>query len=226
MAEAYQQNIASSPIPFESEKSQHKAANVISMIDAEHLLIQPILPTFSDLSTNGLLLLSVSLANQTLISERLYTAWQDGEVISQPLLLPVRFKLVPEMLDIAQQVSTLLNRLGFTYKFQSQFVIVSQVPAAFRHAPIATILPKLFESLGSDIYQANDHESNDNVDNEEKVKSICEQLSHLLMLNDAAKVLSLSEVEILLKSLATLSVGQLQHCFKQPDLSLLLEGIQ
>ena len=226
VAEAYQQNIASSPLSFESEKSQHKAANVISIIDADHLLIQPISSTLSELSTNGLLLLSLSLANQTVISERLYSAWQDGEVISQPLLLPVRFKLVPEMLDIAQQVSALLNRLGFTYKFQSQFVIVSQVPAAFRHAPIATILPKLFESLDSDIYQYNDRESNNHVDNEEKVKSICEKLSHLLVLNDVAKVLSLSEIETVLESLAILPIGQLQHCFKQPDLSLLLEGIQ
>lgn len=226
VGEAYQQNIASSPLSFDSEKRQHKVANVISIIDAEHLLIQPISSPLSELSSNGLLLLSLSLANQTLISERLYSAWQDGEVISQPLLLPVRFKLVPEMLDTAQQVNALLNRLGFTYKFQSQFVIVSQVPAAFRHAPIATILPKLFESLDSDIYQANAHESNNNVDNEEKVKSICQQLSHLLVLNDVEKVLSLPEIEAVLESLATLSIEQLQRCFKQPDLSLLLEGIQ
>ena len=77
----------------------------------------------------------------------MFTAWQDGEAISQPLLLPVRFEADQDMAAIAEQSSQLLNRLGFSYKFQSKFIIVSQVPSAFRHAPIAAILAKLFSSL-------------------------------------------------------------------------------
>ena len=226
VAEAYQQNIAPSVQSFGSKSSQHKAANVISIIDAEHLLIQPIYPAWCELSNNGLLLVSLTLANKALVSEHLYTAWQDGEVISQPLLLPVRFKLESDMLDIAQQTTTILNRLGFTYKFQSQFVIVSQVPAAFRHAPIATILPKVFEYLGmkSGSLDAMSFETIEN--DESQVKLLCDQLSHLLAENEPSKILSISEIEIVLESLIKLSVEHLQNCFKQPNLSLLLQGIQ
>ncbi|WP_025565422.1 DNA mismatch repair endonuclease MutL [Psychromonas sp. SP041] len=231
VAEAYQQNIAPSAPSFDSKSIQQKAAHVISMIDAEHLLIQPVFPAWCELSNNGLLLMSLTSANKALVSERLYSAWQDGEVISQPLLLPVRFKLTPEMLDIAQQTASLLNRLGFTYKFQSQFVIVSQVPAAFRHAPIAAILPTLFEYLDANkseksYSKENGSGANKNEDDELHIKLLCDQLSHLLADNESAKILPLSEIETILDSLVKLSVEHLQNCFKQPNLSLLLQGIQ
>ena len=218
VAEAYQQNIVSSSSQSQSEEAKviNKVANVITMIDADYILLQPILPPLIELSNNGLLLMSSKQVNEVIIADHLYTAWQDGEVISQPLLLPVRFKLDSNMLDVAQQATTELSRLGFTYKFQAQFVIVSQVPAAFRHSPIAVILPKLFNYL----------HSVKNANSDVEVKLLCGQLSHLLVINEAEKVLSLAEVEILLTSLVKLSTEHLQSCFKQPDLSLLLQGIQ
>lgn len=218
VAEAYQQNIVSSASQSQSEEAKviNKVANVITMIDADYILLQPILPPLIELSNNGLLLMSSKQVNEVIIADHLYTAWQDGEVISQPLLLPVRFKLDSNMLDVAQQATTELSRLGFTYKFQAQFVIVSQVPAAFRHSPIAVILPKLFNYL----------HSVKNANSDVEVKLLCEQLSHLLVINEAEKVLSLAEVETLLRSLVKLTTEQLQSCFKQPDLSLLLQGIQ
>ena len=224
VAEAYQQNIGAS-VP-DSKSNQHKTANVICMIDAEHLLIQPVFPAWCMFSNNGLLLMSLTLANKALVSERLYSAWQDGEVISQPLLLPVRFKLESDMLDIAQKTTTLLNRLGFTYKFQSQFVIVSQVPAAFRHAPIAAILPKVFEYLStkSNSLETKDFDAIEN--NMSEIKLLCDQLSYLLADNQPEKVLSQSEIEVVLDSLIKLPTEHLQNCFKQPNLSLLLQGIQ
>jgi len=224
VAEAYQQNIGAS-VP-DSKSNQHKTANVICMIDAEHLLIQPVFPAWCMFSNNGLLLMSLTLANKALVSERLYSAWQDGEVISQPLLLPVRFKLESDMLDIAQKTTTLLNRLGFTYKFQSQFVIVSQVPAAFRHAPIVAILPKVFEYLStkSNSLETKDFDAIEN--NMSEIKLLCDQLSYLLADNQPEKVLSQSEIEVVLDSLIKLPTEHLQNCFKQPNLSLLLQGIQ
>lgn len=218
VAEAYQQNIGPSTSQGQLDRTKIivKVANVITMIDTDYILIQPMISPLIELTNNGLLLMSLKRVSEVNISQYLYSAWQDGEVISQPLLLPVRFKLDAEMLDVAQQVNTLLSRLGFTYKFQSQFVIVSQVPAAFRHSPIAVILPKLFNYLHS--------VTNENSDAE--VKLLCDQLSHLLTINESQKTLSVSEIDIILNSLIKLSAEHLQNCFKQPDLSLLLQGIQ
>ncbi|WP_166372347.1 DNA mismatch repair endonuclease MutL [Psychromonas sp. SA13A] len=222
VAEAYQQNIVS-PATHNSSLNKNvdvKVANVVSSIGADYLLLQPLQPELMALSNNGLLLMSLKQANEIVVSEHLVTAWQNGEVISQPLLLPVRFKLDETMQQVAQQAETLLNRLGFSYKFQSQFLIVSQVPAPFRHSPIAVILPALFDLLKQSHTAAID--DND----QQQVELICQQLGALLVANEMAITPSLTQIETLLTSLMPLSATHLQRCFKQPDLSLLLQGIQ
>lgn len=222
VAEAYQQNIVS-PATHNSSLNKDadvKVANVVSSIGADYLLLQPLQPELMALSNNGLLLMSLKQANEIVVSEHLVTAWQNGEVISQPLLLPVRFKLDETMQQVAQQVENLLNRLGFSYKFQSQFLIVSQVPAPFRHSPIAVILPALFDLLKqSNVSRVDDHD-------QQQVELICQQLGALLVANETATTPSLTQIETLLTSLMPLSATHLQRCFKQPDLSLLLQGIQ
>ena len=222
VAEAYQQNIVS-PATHNSSLNKNvdvKVANVVSSIGADYLLLQPLQPELMALSNNGLLLMSLKQANEIVVSEHLVTAWQNGEVISQPLLLPVRFKLDETMQQVAQQAETLLNRLGFSYKFQSQFLIVSQVPAPFRHSPIAVILPALFDLLKQSHAAAID--DND----QQQVELICQQLGALLVANEMVITPSLTQIETLLTSLMPLSATHLQRCFKQPDLSLLLQGIQ
>ncbi|RBW47201.1 DNA mismatch repair endonuclease MutL [Psychromonas sp. B3M02] len=214
VAEAFQQDIGLTVGTSETSKSS-AIVKLISVIDQHHLLVQPQIESLSALSENGLLIMSLPRARQQIVASQLFNAWQDGEVISQPLLLPVRFKLSPEMLVVAEQASSLLARLGFTYKFQSQFVIVSQVPAAFRHAPIATILPQLFDT-------SNEAE---HLSSEQQVQQVCDKLSHLLHAQEQEKAFSATEVTPLFDALSSLSNEAFQHCFKQPNLSLLLQGI-
>jgi DNA mismatch repair protein MutL len=222
VAEAYQQNIVSPSTHSSSvtKNSDRKVANIVSSIGADYLLLQPLQPELMALSSNGLLLMSLKHANEVVVSEHLVSAWKNGEIISQPLLLPVRFKLDDAMQQVAEQSETLLNRLGFSYKFQSQFLIVSQVPAPFRHSPIAVILPALFDL----IKQSNASTIDDN--DQQQIELICQQLGALLVANETATIPSLTQVETLLTSLMPLSATHLQRCFKQPDLSLLLQGIQ
>ena len=214
VAEAYQQNIASTPQPSSSTDKQPRLVNVLSLVENSHVLIQPLVSPLIELSTNGLLLLSLKEADKHLLSEQLFSACQDGEVISQPLLLPVRFEAEQPMLEIAQQSETLLARLGFIYKFKSKFIIVSQVPAAFRHAPIASILPSLFEYL-SQLEPTQDAPF---------LREVCDQLGHLLVSHDIDKVLSVADVVHLIGLLLKLPTPLLKTCLRQPDLSLLIKG--
>lgn len=217
VAEAYQQPISSSGASLASTNGSDKAANIISLIDDDHVLLQPINASLRALSENGLLLMSMKQVNQITVSQHLFTAWQSGEVIAQPLLLPVRFKVESEIKNVAEQSSSLLSRLGFTYKFQSGSLIISQVPAHFRHAPIATILPKLFDYLS----EVNLDESDANV------TLLCDQLSELLASQVTSKTMSVTDIEPILSTLLiSASAEVLQRCFKQPDLSLLIQGIK
>ncbi|MEL0630006.1 DNA mismatch repair endonuclease MutL [Psychromonas aquatilis] len=213
VAEAYQHNVTATPHLPAKEANQQAPANVLSLIKNKIVLIQPLATPLTALSDNGLLLLSVTEANKQQLSAQLFSAWEDGEVISQPLLLPVRFEVDESLLAVAKDAEMLLTRLGFVYKFKSKFIIVSQVPAAYRHAPIASILPSLFEYLGSvELFEEASF-----------VKLVCEQLGQLFILNNDGKVLSVTEVLALINSLIKLPTQSLQACFKQPDLSLLIK---
>ena len=78
-------------------------------------------------------------------------AWQSGEVISQPLLLPVRIELDEQaQLLVNETFETLFTRLGFSFKNQANKLIISKVPAMLRQAPVAKVLPafiRLFKKL-------------------------------------------------------------------------------
>ena len=237
VAEAYQHSVPKAELEsgsFKSSVGTNKAAQVLSIIDLENALIQVDQVPFTKLTDSGLLLMSLKQVNKLIISQHLFTAWQDGEVISQPLLLPVRFKSEVIMAEIAEESKKLLSRLGFTYKFQGQFIIVSQVPTYFRHAPIATILPKLFDFLAQTVFAKMTVGKNELNIKESTIKDICIQLAELLVEHEADKLLSKTEIELLLESVRNLfdgdlsvdefSITGLDRCFKQPDLSLLIQG--
>lgn len=217
VAEAYQQPIANNIYQrhVAPDLATGKLANVIAIIDQDYALIQPLAGQQTLSSNNGLLVMSVKQVERLLISQYLFSAWENAEVITQPLLLPVRFPLEPDMLMIAEQTRSLLNRLGFSYKQQGKFIIVSKVPARFRHSAMALILPKVFTYLSE--HTAPEKEYN--------VAQLCDLLSELLFAHESAVFLSIAEIEQLLSSVASVPVDALQNCFSQPDLSLLLQGI-
>jgi hypothetical protein len=60
---------------------------------------------------------------------------------------------------------------------------------------------------------------------EQGIAAVCYQLSDLLVTHETLKVLSKEEVKQMLVSSITLPSAHLQGCFKQPDLTLLLKGL-
>jgi len=217
VAEAYQQAIPVNSVPLSAHSvNDIEGSNILALIDADYALIQSKGHVFSTLTNNGLLLFSLKKASELIVSQTLFSAWQNGEIISQPLLLPVRFKADKEIVKIAKEKEKTLQRLGFSYKFQTQSIIVSQVPSPFRHAPIATILPKLFDYL---VAQPND----DVAHTEVSIKRLCDQLGFLLTHHDSDKWFSGEEIQTLLISLGELSEEVWQACLKQPNLSLLTQ---
>ena len=235
VAEAYQQNVTSSSAMMndESPREDVHSVQVLSIISHEYVLIQSCNTPLDALSENGLLLMSLRQVNKSIVSQHLLNAWKSGEVISQPLLLPVRFKHEAAIKAAAENSTVMLSRLGFTYKFQGQFIIVSQVPTYFRHAPIAAILPKLFIFLAESNFKQT--ATSELVINEESIDKVCAQLAGLLIEHEADKLLSKTEIGLLLESIQNLfseellkgdlSAGELARCFIQPDLSLLIQGV-
>lgn len=158
-----------------------------------------------------LILLSLPNTYRYLEHRQLFEAWQNGEVISQPLLLPVRIEVDKAALQCSEQFTDLFTRLGFSFKHQSNKLIISKVPALMRQAPVAKILPRLLAHL----------EDASEALSEQQVSDFC-----LFMVNQLAedKLFDSSEVQPLLAQFSAPSLLAQDALYIEPDLTLLLQG--
>ncbi len=194
-------------------------AQALCLIENEYLLLkvntsQQLLQTASPL-----LVLSLKQAQSVVKQFQLFDAWLNGEVISQPLLLPVRVQLEAPLLQICDDFQQLFNRLGFAFKVQAGKLIISKVPALLRQAPVAKILPDLLNYLTL----------SDKVMSESQVNNFCSflvktQQNYQLENNQWTEKTALSQLDLLL-SLFSGNMSLYQDIlFHEPDLSLLVQG--
>ena len=212
---------AQRPITDAVNKQQSHVAlgKVVSLISDDYALLK--LNTAQQLVnvSSFLLVLSLNRADSLVKQTQLFEAWENGEVIAQPLLLPVRIQLEANLLQTSRDFQQLLARLGFAFKIQANKLIISKVPALLRQAPLAKIFPLLLGYLG-----LQDKELNDS-----QVYDFCIFLVKTLNENLLEKKVwtELSAVS-LLDLLITLFPQKLKDkqatLFHEPDLSLLLQG--
>jgi len=177
---------------------------LISLIKNQYALIKVT-------QQNELILLSLRDTAVFIEQQKLMDAWHNGEIIAQPLLLPVRIKLDESALLVSERFEQLFARLGFTFKKQADKLIISKVPALLRQAPIAKILPQLLDHLT---------ECEDEL-SEDKVSDFCRFMVKLLM---SDKLFDSNEVVPLLTLFSAQSLLVQDSLYIKPDLSLLLQG--
>lgn len=222
---AYCDFVAEAHLPLSAgeRQSSHLShttfAGIVCLIDRQYLLIK--LNANQQLLDTDSPFLVLSLENTDLMIKQmqLFAAWSDGEVIAQPLLLPVRLVLDALLLKTSEDFSELFMRLGFVFKIQGGKLIISKVPALLRQAPIAKIIPVLLTFLS---------ETDDNM-NEQQVNLFCafvvktlkqQQTESINWTEQSAKSLFDSLLALFSKELSDWQ----EQLFRVPDLSLLVQG--
>ncbi len=212
---------AQRPVTVEQHRPQDHAqfGQIVSLINADYALLK--LHAGQQLLNcqSPLLVLSLNRADALLKQTQLFEAWENGEVIAQPLLLPVRMQLDSALLQCCQDFQVLFQRLGFAFKIQGNKLIISKVPPLLRQAPLAKIFPALLEHLCLTEQEMN----------ETQVNEFCAFLVATLEQNLLEKKSWTEQsAATLLDSLVTLCAGQLTEqrafLFNEPDLSLLVQG--
>ncbi|WP_019616173.1 DNA mismatch repair endonuclease MutL [Psychromonas ossibalaenae] len=205
--------------PHTSVSAGAQFAQTLCLVKNEYLLLK-INPSQQILQTTSpLLVLSLKQAEAVVKQFQLFDAWTNGEVISQPLLLPVRVQLDAALLQICEDFQELFKRLGFAFKVQGSKLIISKVPALLRQAPVAKILPDLLTYLTS----------LDKTLNESQVNDFCAflvktQQKYQLESCQWTEKTALSQLDLLL-SLFSGNMSLYQDIlFHEPDLSLLVQG--
>jgi DNA mismatch repair protein MutL len=177
---------------------------LISLVKNQYALIKLI-------ESKELLLVSLPETYLHLQKNRLMEAWQNGEVISQPLLLPVRIELTEPSLQVSERFEALFTRLGFSFKKQTNKLIISKVPALLRQAPIAKILPQLFDYLMG-------------AETEVTELQVHDFFVFMLKLLITDKLFDASEIAPLLTSFSATTLLAQSSLYIKPDLTLLLQG--
>ncbi|WP_028863957.1 DNA mismatch repair endonuclease MutL [Psychromonas aquimarina] len=213
--------LAVNPMPQAASQISASAdfAQALCLIKNEYLLLKVNPAQQVIQAASPLLVLSLKQAEAVVKQFQLFDAWLNGEVISQPLLLPVRVQLETPLLQICDDFQQLFSRLGFAFKVQGGRLIISKVPALLRQAPVAKILPDLLTYLTT----------LDKVMNESQVNDFCAflvktQQNYQLESSQWTEKTALSQLDLLL-SLFSENMSLYQDIlFHEPDLSLLVQG--
>lgn len=222
---AYCDFVAEAHLPLSAEERQSATlthatfATVLCLIDRQYLLIK-LNANQQRLNTDSpFLVLSLEKADLMIKQTQLFAAWSDGEVIAQPLLLPVRVQLDALLLKTSEDFNELFTRLGFVFKIQSDKLIINKVPALLRQAPIAKIIPELLTYLSQ----------TDNTMDAQQVNLFCGFVVKTLKRQQAENIhWTEQSAKSLFDLLLALFSDQLNDCreqlFREPDLSLLVQG--
>jgi DNA mismatch repair protein MutL len=192
---------------------------VVCLFENEYLLIKIDNQAQGLNITSPLVVLSLAQADLIIKQFQLFDAWENGEVIAQPLLLPVRLQLEKHLLQVTIDFHELFNRLGFVFKNQGNKLIVSKVPAVLRQAPITKVLPILLSFLTKVNINMSELEVNSFCAFLVKTLQQC-QLENMQWTEKSAYY----QFELLISVLAEKLSDYQQQLFKEPDLSLLVQG--
>ena len=207
-------------MPDKLKYQQHGAlGQIVAFINHTHLLFQLNHDQNIVNTATSLVVVSLNHADIVLKQNELFSAWENGEVIAQPLLLPVRIQLESTLLSVCERFNRLLERLGFSVKIQANKLIISKVPALLRQAPLAKIFPLLIEYLSH---------QNGEMD-ESQVNDFCCFLVNTFKKNQLdSKSWSAQSANELIDLLINLFPEKLKESqgtvFFEPDLTLLLQG--
>lgn len=99
-------------------------------------------------STDGLIIVDIHAAHERIGYERLKTAWKDGRLVRQPLLLPLTVQVSPREADLLEGQSPVLDRLGLTIeRLGVDSLVVREVPALLRQADMERLVRDLLADL-------------------------------------------------------------------------------
>ena len=205
--------------PLNKQQNHSALGQIVTFIDRDNLLLK-LNPEQQFLSVTGpLLLVPLQRVDDWVKQRQLFEAWENGEVIAQPLLLPVRIQLEAELLDCCHAFQQLLERLGFAFKVQGKKLIISKVPALLRQAPLVKIFPALLAHLCLSDKEMSDMQVSDFCAFLVNTLKQCQLEQRIWTEQRATELLNL-----LIHSFSSQLKDQLNILFYQPDLSLLLQG--
>ncbi|MBK1724311.1 DNA mismatch repair protein mutL [Thiocystis violacea] len=97
---------------------------------------------------DGLILVDIHAAHERIGYERLKAAWGQGQVVPQPLLVPLTVHVSPREADLVDAQRETLAQLGLRLdRIDAGSLVVREVPAILRQADIEQLVRDLLSDL-------------------------------------------------------------------------------
>lgn len=101
-------------------------------------------------NSEGLILVDMHAAHERIAYERLKQSHSQGEIISQPLLVPVTMTVAPQEASLAEEHSALFNELGLEVsRIGPGSLAIRQMPALLRDADAAQLVRDVLADLNT-----------------------------------------------------------------------------
>ncbi|MBK1718818.1 DNA mismatch repair endonuclease MutL [Thiocystis violacea] len=97
---------------------------------------------------DGLILVDIHAAHERIGYERLKSAWREGRVVRQPLLVPLSLQVSPREAELLDGREETLARLGLVLdRIDTGCLVVREVPALLRQADMESLVRDLLADL-------------------------------------------------------------------------------
>jgi len=98
----------------------------------------------------GLILVDMHAAHERILYEEMKTAMQSGNLLAQPLLIPITVQVREREADLIEEQSELVNALGLRVeRMGPETLIIKQVPEILKKTDVAQIIHDIIADLSS-----------------------------------------------------------------------------
>lgn len=99
-------------------------------------------------NANGLVVVDMHAAHERIVYEKLKVSYHEGELATQPLLVPLTINVNPQEAALAEQHSDVFLKFGFhVERFGENSIVVREIPSLLQQADVNTLVLDVLADL-------------------------------------------------------------------------------
>ncbi len=99
-------------------------------------------------NANGLVIVDMHAAHERIVYEQLKASYQQGDLATQPLLVPLTINVSPQDAALAEQYSEVFLKFGFRVeRFGEDSIVVREIPSLLQQADVNTLVLDVLADL-------------------------------------------------------------------------------
>lgn len=99
-------------------------------------------------NANGLVVVDMHAAHERIVYEKLKVSYQEGELATQPLLVPLTINVNPQEAALAEQHNDVFLKFGFhVERFGEESIVVREIPSLLQQADVSKLVLDVLADL-------------------------------------------------------------------------------